>query len=68
MKPERNDIRAGGEGDVLLPVHRVSNGLARDLLARIEVPQRFAGARVERGEEALIVPGEDQPAGSGEES
>src|SRR2546428_3043656 len=54
--------RAGGDGDVLLAVHDVGDRGPADRPAGLVVPERLAGAGVERKDVALGVPREDEPA------
>src|SRR5882724_11922281 len=57
---------AGGDGHILLAVHRIGNGRGRDRPTGAEVPQRLAALGVERDELALGRGGEDQPAAGGD--
>src|SRR6266567_9361985 len=60
MQTERYDVRARRDRNVVLALETVSDGRCRNLLTRVEEPQRLTCTGIERGESALIVSREEQ--------
>src|ERR1035438_9670602 len=60
---EAEQYPGGGDSHVLFAVDGVTHGRRRDLVARLEMPQGFAGSGVERNEVTLARSHEEDTAG-----
>src|SRR6185436_13436946 len=59
---KREDVGAGRNGNVLLSVNRVADRRRGNQIAGVEMPERFAGARLEGADLAFVLSGKHQPA------